>query len=263
MRAQRFAALLSFGCFVLGALTGLVASDGTRFNWWDYEIGLKILAPAVILALIGSLAGAIWITRALRGNDSAGWRFGALGLAGSLIVAFVPLNQLRLYLISPPIHDISTDVEYAPPFEALLPLRVGATNGADYDGMKLVTYGGRKSHVAAVQKKAYPDLKSYPALLNPTSDPTIDPKKILFWRAFERAKQMSGWNIVSFNEKTGMIEATATSMWFGLTSDVAIRVKPAGKIGALLDIRSKSRIGDNDMGMNAANVRAYLKAVQG
>lgn len=263
MRAQRFAALLSFGCFVVGALAGLVASDGTRINWWDYQTGLKILAPAVVLALIGSLAGLLWIASALRRNDSTGWRYGVLGLTGSLIVAFVPLNQLRLYLISPPIHDISTDVEYAPPFEALLPLRVGATNGPDYDGMKLVDYGGRKSHVAAVQKKAYPDIKSDNELLNPQSDPAIDPKKILFWRAFERAKEMSGWNIVSFDEKTGMIEAAATSFWFGLTSDVAIRVKPAGKIGARLDIRSKSRIGENDMGMNAAIVRDYLRAVEG
>ena len=74
---------------------------------------------------------------------------------------------------------------------------------------------------------------------------------------------MSGWNIVSFNEKDGMIEASLTHFWFGLTSDIAIRVKPAGKIGARLDIRSKSRVGENDMGMNAAIVRDYIKAVQG
>ena len=253
MRAQRFAAILSFGCFVLSALAGLIASDGTRLGWWDYEMGLTILAPAVVLALIGSLAGLVWISSALRRNDSQGWRYGVFGLAGSLITAFIPLNQLRLYVISPPIHDISTDVEYAPPFIALLPLRAGATNGPDYDGMKLVQYDGRKTHVAALQKKAYPDIKTDGELKKPA---------VLFWHAFETAKRMSGWDIVSFDEKTGMIEAAATSPWFGLTSDVAIRVKPAGRLGARLDIRSKSRIGENDMGMNAAIVRDYLKAVK-
>ena len=54
-----------------------------------------------------------------------------------------------------------------------------------------------------------------------------------------------------------------TSFWFGLTSDIAIRVKPAGKIGARLDIRAKSRSGQNDMGMNAAIVRDYIRAVAG
>jgi uncharacterized membrane protein YeaQ/YmgE (transglycosylase-associated protein family) len=254
MRAQRFAAILSFGCFVLGALAGLIASNGTQLRFWDYDTGLTILAPAVVLALIGSLAGLAWIASALRRNDSQGWRYGALGLVGSLITAFIPLNQLRLYVISPPIHDISTDVEYAPPFIALLPLRVGATNGPEYDGKKLVQYDGRKTHVAALQKKAYPDIKTDGELKKPA---------VLFWHAFETAKRMSGWNIVSFDEKTGMIEAAATSQWFGLTSDIAIRVKPAGRLGARLDIRSKSRNGENDMGMNAQIVRDYLKAVQG
>ncbi|HLJ52543.1 MAG TPA: DUF1499 domain-containing protein [Rhizomicrobium sp.] len=253
MRAQRFAAILSFGCFVPSALAGLVASDGTRLGFWDYDLGLTILFPAVVLALIGSLAGAVWIVSALRRNDSRGWRYGALGLAGSLVVAFIPLNQLRLYLISPPIHDITTDVEYPPPFIALLPLRAGATNGPEYDGMKLIDYGGRKTHVAAAQKKAYPDIRGAGVLEKPA---------VLFWHAFATAKRMSGWNIAAFDEKTGMIEASATSQWFGLTSDIAIRVKPAGSIGARLDIRSKSRIGENDMGMNAQIVRDYLKALR-
>lgn len=263
MRSQQVAAVTSLGCFILGAAIGLVASYGTRLGWWDYATGLKILLPGFLLAVVGSLSGAIWIARALNINDSAGWRFGALGLAGSLVVAFIPLNQLRLYLSSPPIHDISTDVEYPPQFSALLPLRAGAANGPEYDGMKLVEYGGRKTHVAAAQKKAYPDIKGYPALLNPQARADIDPMKILFWRAFETAKHMSGWNVVSFNEKDGTIEAYTVSFWFGLTSDIAIRIKPAGKIGARLDIRAKSRSGENDMGMNAAIVRDFRKAVQG
>jgi len=262
MRAQKFAAFLSLGCFVLSAALGLIASYGTRLGWWEYETGLKILAPGVVVAVVGSLAGALWTARALMINDSAGWRFGALGLAGSLIVAFVPLNQLRLYLISPPIHDISNDVEYPPEFPEPLPRRAGSSNGPEYHGMSLLTYGGRKTHVAAAQKKAYPDIKAAVALLNPHSDPTIYPRKILFWRAFERAKGMGGWNVVSFDEKSGMIEATMTSFWFGLTSDIAIRVKPAGKIGARLDIRAKSRTVENDMGMNAAIVRDYLRVVR-
>ncbi|MGZ6021397.1 MAG: DUF1499 domain-containing protein [Rhizomicrobium sp.] len=254
MRSQRVAAVISLGCFILSAGIGLAASYGTRFGWWDYETGLKILSPGIVVAIAGSVSGAVWIARALNINDSAGWRFGVLGLAGSLVVAFIPLNQLRLYLSSPPIHDITTDVEFAPPFAALLPLRAGATNGPEYDGMKLVDYGGRKTRVAAAQKKAYPDIRAYLALEKPS---------VLFWHGFETAKRMSGWNIVSFNEKDGMIEASLTHFWFGLTSDIAIRVKPAGKIGARLDIRSKSRIGENDMGMNAAIVRDYIKAVQG
>ena len=254
MRSQTFAAVSSLGCFIVAAAIGLIASNGTRLGWWEYEIGLKILTPAVLVALAGSLSGAVWAVRALRMNDSTGGRFGAIGLAGCLIVAFIPLNQLRLYLISPPIHDITTDVEYAPQFVALLPLRAGAQNGPEYNAMMLVDYGGRKTHVAAAQHKAYPDIRAAGVLEKPAK---------LFWHGFETAKRMSGWNIVSFSEKDGTIEAYATSFWFGLTSDISIRVKPAGRIGARLDIRSESRTGQNDMGMNAAIVRGYLKAVEG
>ena len=151
------------------------------------------------------------------------------------------------------IHDITTDVEFAPQFSALLPLRSGAQNGPEYDGMKLVDYGGRKTHVAAAQHKAYPDIRA---------DGVLEKPAVLFWHAFETAKRMSGWNIVAFSEKDGTIEACTTSFWFGLTSDIAIRVKPAGRIGARLDIRSKSRTGQNDMGMNAAIIRDYMKAVR-
>ncbi len=261
MRSQYVAAITSLVCFILGAAIALTASHGTAVGWWDYAAGLKIAAPGFVLGLIGAIAGGIWLTRALRGNDSAGWKFGALGFAGCLLLAGIPLNQARLYFISPPIHEVSTDVEYPPPYVALLPLRAGAQNGPEYDGMKLIDYGGRRTHTAAAQKKAYPDIKPYVALLNPRQTPDIHPAKILFWRGFERAKDLD-WNIVAYNETDGTMEATHTSFWFGQVIDIAIRVKPAGKIGAKLDIRAKSRNGENDMGAAAALVRGYLKALK-
>ncbi|MEI9995768.1 MAG: DUF1499 domain-containing protein [Rhizomicrobium sp.] len=253
MRSQYVAAVLSLVCFVLGAAIALTASHGVSHHWWSYQSGLEIAAPGFLLGLVGAGAGGLWLARALNLNDSAGWKSGALGLAGSLLLIFFPLNQLRLYLVSPPIHDISTDPEYPPPFVALLPLRAGAPNGPEYDGMKLVTYGGKRTHVAAAQKKAYPDIKPARLLSKPS---------VIFWRAFERAKDM-GWNVVYFSEKDGRIEATHTSFWFGRVADISIRVMPAGRIGARLDIRAKSRSGESDMGASAALVMAYLKAIEG
>ncbi len=110
MRSQHAFAVLSLVCFVVGAAIALTASYGCRFGAWDYATGLKILVPGAALGVLGSLAGALWLARALIGNNSAGWRFGALGLGGALVLAFIPLNHLWLYFTSPPIHDISTDV---------------------------------------------------------------------------------------------------------------------------------------------------------
>ncbi len=252
MRSQIVAAAVSLVAFVIGAAIALAASHGTQAGWWDYETGLKILVPGAALGLVGSAAGGLWLARALNLNNSAGWKFGVIGVAGSLLLFGIPLNQLRLYLISPPIHDVSTDIEYAPKFVALLPLRSGAQNGPDYDGAKVITYGGKKMTVAYAQKKTYPDIKSAALLSRPD---------VVFWRGFEAAKRM-GWNIVFFSEKDGRIEATETSFWFGLVTDISIRVKPAGTIGARLDIRAESRTGDNDMGSTAQLVRDYLKELK-
>jgi Protein of unknown function (DUF1499) len=261
MPSQRTAALMSLVCFVLGGIVTLAAFYGPDAQWWSYETGLKVLAPGTALAVLGLAAGGLWLARALIGNDSAWWKLGTLGLLGSLAAAYMPLNQVRLYLISPPIHDVSTDPEYPPPFTALLPLRKGAANGPEYDGGKIIDYDGKRQTVSAVQKKAYPDIKPYYALIAPSGANPAEPKDVLFWRAFLRAQQQ-GYAIVAYNQRDGVIEATRKSLWFGQVADIAIRVKPAGKIGARADIRAKSRNGDNDMGASAQIVRDYLSAMR-
>jgi hypothetical protein len=176
-----------------------------------------------------------------------------IGLLGTAIVVGVPLSYARMAWTAPPIHDISTDIEYAPAFKALLPLRKGASNGPEYDGPKLVTLSsGKITTVTALQKKYYGDVVAWVGFTKPAK---------LFWRALNLANRM-GWHVVAFDPKLGRIEATDTSFWFGFTDDIVIRVRQAGRIGARLDIRSKSRVGDSDYGRNAARLRSFLKTLK-
>ena len=55
-----------------------------------------------------------------------------------------------------------------------------------------------------------------------------------------------------------MLEATATSFFFRFKDDVVVRVRPAPGGGSLVDMRSISRVGGSDVGMNAKRVRAFL-----
>ncbi|MBC7505868.1 MAG: DUF1499 domain-containing protein, partial [Sandarakinorhabdus sp.] len=59
----------------------------------------------------------------------------------------------------------------------------------------------------------------------------------------------------------GRIEATATVPWWGFKDDVVIRLTPAGT-GTRVDMRSKSRVGKGDLGVNAKRINDFLDALK-
>ena len=66
-----------------------------------------------------------------------------------------------------------------------------------------------------------------------------------------------GLEIVEADAAQGRIEATATSFLFGFKDDVVVRL--TDDAGATkVDVRSKSRVGRNDFGMNAKRIRAFV-----
>ncbi|MDE2495801.1 MAG: DUF1499 domain-containing protein [Alphaproteobacteria bacterium] len=260
MRYQPFLARVSLGCFLLGAAVALTACLGTRLGSWPYALGLRILAPGVAVGAVGLVGGFVWIWRALAANNSLGWRCGIAGLFGSLLLVGIPADHLWLHYSLPPIHDVSTDIGDAPQFHSLLAWRKGAPNPATYDGPVIVTYNGERVTTALAQKYAYPDIKPLELLAG-----RMPPKEFFakyFWRALNAVNALD-WQVASFDLKTGRIEATDTGFWFGVVSDIVIRVRPAGAIGVRIDIRSKSRVGTADMGRNAEIVREFLEKEKG
>jgi hypothetical protein len=83
-----------------------------------------------------------------------------------------------------------------------------------------------------------------------------NPTGKMFWRCFNVAKRM-GWRIVDFNEKQGRIEAIATSFWFARPTDLVVRVRAAGTMGARFDMRAASEQGEPDFGRNLALIKSY------
>lgn len=252
MRVLPTLAKISFAGFLVSLLIGLTAGFGTRLGFWNFKFGLGTLFPWCIYIGIGAFAiGLIWVVTALIRNDGTSSRLGLIGLIGSACVLALPLYDIYVAKTSPPIHDISTDIENPPQFEALLPLRKGALNPPGYDGKQMVQMpDGKKYATWYLQRKYYGDIHTI-AILTP-------PEK-LFQRALNAAREM-GWNIVAVAPDEGRIEATDTSLFFGFTDDIVIRVKPSG-MGARLDIRSKSRVGVSDVGKNAARIREYVKTL--
>ena len=67
-----------------------------------------------------------------------------------------------------------------------------------------------------------------------------------------------GLNIVSVRSH-GLIEATATTFWFGFKDDVVVRIREEGS-KSIVDVRSVSRVGQSDLGVNAARIIDFLEA---
>ena len=77
-------------------------------------------------------------------------------------------------------------------------------------------------------------------------------------RARARVARSMGWDIVAVAPPEMRIEATATTLLFGFKDDVVIRVAAQGA-GSRIDMRSLSRVGGSDFGVNA-RARARLPA---
>jgi len=167
--------------------------------------------------------------------------FIALALGAALV--YVPGQYWYTRITVPPVHDITTDIDNPPTFSAVLAARAAERAGSvDNRGPQLVQ----------MQKAAYPDLAPVMTTL---------PVTRAFNAALDVAKSMPGWTIVASDVDAGRIEASQQSRWFRFTDDIVIRVV-GDEAGCRIDMRSTSRQGRSDYGVNAAGIRAYMSALR-
>ncbi|RFF26311.1 MULTISPECIES: DUF1499 domain-containing protein [unclassified Wenzhouxiangella] len=236
MKALRII-ILVIAIIAVGLL--LLAGPGTRMDWWDFRFGFTMMEWAlyggVAAGILGILLLLIPATR----------RGGATVLVAAVVIglttAAVPYLQVQKARSVPPIHDITTDTADPPEFVAIAPLRADAPNPVEYPG----------EETAEKQRDHYPDIRTLQLDAWPA---------IAFEHALEAARAQ-GWEIVEASEAEGRIEATATTFWFGFKDDVVIRIRGDNN-GSAIDVRSKSRVGQSDVGANAARIKAYLEDLQ-
>jgi len=199
-----------------------------------FGIGCIVLAVAGLITLVG-----IVISTGSAGDASAPRAWSALAI--SVILVGTALIQLRNSSGVPPIHDITTDTNNPPLFEAILPLRADAPNPPGYAG----------TEIAGQQQSAYPDLVTL----------TINKPTAEVFTAAEQVARDLNWHIVAADQAAGRIEATDTTTWFRFQDDVVIRLTTL-KSGTSVDVRSKSRVGRSDMGANARRIHAFLDRLE-
>jgi uncharacterized protein (DUF1499 family) len=234
------ASLVAFGMAVLGLL--LLAVAGPAYRALDLELptAFTLVRWGAYIGLAGAAVATAAGVRAFRRGTRLALGVAVAAVIVGLTAAGVPYTWQRRAGGVPPIHDISTDLENPPTFDAVVPLRADAPNSLE-----------RPPELAGQQRQGYPNI--VPITLAAPMD-----------QAFERAlavAQDKGWAIVMADQSSGRIEATDTTFWFGFVDDIVVRLTPWGS-GTRVDVRSVSRLGRGDAGTNARRIRDFLESLE-
>ena len=142
------------------------------------------------------------------------------------------LARLQLY----PINDVATEVEDPP----LLDGRDGVVGG----GPEMTPE--RRTKV----QRGYPGLVGG-LLLSLGS-------KAAFSLVEACARAQPGWSIRRVEPGQGLLTAVAVTRLLRFKDDITVRVRPTAG-GSRVDVRSRSRLGRDDLGTNAARIRRFFR----
>ena len=206
---------------------------------------LTVFGAALVLAALAAsfaLAAAPPIWR----DGRRGAEQGALGFALAAALMAYPVFLAGRAFLSPPINDVSTDLEQPPAFLLTAKARQ-ARGGADPPSAS--------AEMRAAQRAAYPDLETVRVRMDASE---------AYELAFNAASDL-GWKVIdaappgASSGGVGAIEATDSSLFFGFPSDIVIRVRPE-LADTAIDARSVSRVGRHDFGAGARRLRRFIAA---
>ncbi|MCA1653488.1 MAG: DUF1499 domain-containing protein [Sphingomonadales bacterium] len=243
-RLTFLAAILCFGAVAVA----LIAALGSARGAWPFRIGFKLLEYALYGGAAGILLALIAALFARRVKP----KLVIVNLLAILVAgAFVGFlgNQVRIARSVPRIHDIATNLDDYPRFYRLTVRADNLENVPDMGRRDLAALPPRERW-KAVHRDYYGD---------------IAPIRVP-WSVEETATRVRrladerGWEIVTFDPANGILEAVDTSFFFRFKDNIVVRARPVsgGGGGSIVDMRSISRVGVSDVGVNARRVRSFL-----
>lgn len=202
---------------------------------------LPPLAGAGVFLLSGLLGVAAMIAGAVVAVQHQAYFAAMIGMLGCLpavAVAAAVFGGMRY----PAINDIATDLEDPPALTAAAALPENAGRDLSFPPEN-----------APIIREHYPDLA--PLLVN-------QPPETVYRRARSLAEARGfSWEIIDESLEDLRFEATASTRLFRWKDDIAVRIRPDGEGGAIVDMRSKSREGKSDLGANERRIRKFLEAL--
>lgn len=217
-----------------------------RFRAIDAPAGLTILGAAILVACGGILlACAAFVVIWRTGRRGLGMAIATLVLSALLLgfPAYMAVQALRL----PVLNDVSTDLIDPPDFSRSAAALAARGNHAN---------GELPAAWRQAQRRAYPDVQPI----------VLDLEIADAWQLVLNAVGAMRWTIVDRSQPggrqgQGRIDAVDFSMILRFPDDITIRVRPlAGQ--TRIDVRSASRYGRHDFGVNARRIQRFAAELQ-
>lgn len=215
---------------------------GAHYRYVPPFSGFQIFLLGFFLGFVALLLGLIGIF-ATRNPIRAPARPRAV--IGAILGLFVITPVLWIMLTGPKvpaINDITTDADNPPQFTHAQELNANHGRDMKYDKAK---YADRQ-------------LQGYGPLA-PLKMP--EPPDDAFKTVQRTASQMSTWTVTDANTATRTIEGYSTSSLFHFNDDFIIQVRQGEGGGSLLEMRSKSRDGIGDFGVNHKRIKDFFAAI--
>ncbi len=222
---------------IIGVTLATAGAFGSGQGLWPFGIGLLMVVAGFLFAVIGALAGTFAVIRNSAKSGLGRRIMVGLLLCGAVLIGVGP--WIYRGFAYPPIHDVTTDLANPPEFSAIPPRKDNLAGVDSLDKWR------------ALHKAAYSDIA--PITLNMTPLAVIS-------RA-EKLAVARNWMISS--KAADRLEATATESAFKFKDDIVIVATPAsdGK-STIINMRSVSRVGASDFGVNANRIRTFLAELQ-
>jgi uncharacterized protein (DUF1499 family) len=227
-------ALLGLVLAIAAMLTIAVSVAGYRLGWWRHPQAFSLFGWATYAAIAALIASAYALFKTRLQGQQRGFLISITSIVLSLpIISATVLFEYNTKAY-PRINDISTDTLDPPSF---------------WDVPEPMEYPGKR--MAELQQEAYPDLVPLRLPVSPDQ---------VFKHALATITD-KGWEVVAKIPGEGRIEAVVTSLLYGFKDEVVVRISSSNG-ETIVDVRSRSRIGQIDRGTNAKRIRGFLKALK-
>ncbi len=237
---QRSKLALAAGVFgAVGLFDPALGAALAHFEVLEPMQGFGLFGLGLLSALIGGLlgVGALYATRPAAQRSGRNLAF--VGIAAALVAIAVVAIARQPGGDAPQINDISTDLADPPAFPS----------DPSGRGREMGFPAGFAEQIRATA--SYQDLQTAHI---------ARPQAVVLSEAEQAARALE-WSDVASDPAAGIVTGSEVTKLFRFVDDVVVRVRDDGAGGSLVDVRSKSRDGQGDIGANAARIRRFFEVL--